>query len=237
MTPTVITQSPQAGRSRLCTSFASWSPAVGGSRSLPCLPLRRSRSRRPGRQALPPRTPSPTVAASAPMPPTSARSPHPSTETSSASPRPPPTWRRCSSRAPPCSCSTPTATLRQAARSGTWRSSSTSRRSAQPSFAGAATTTSRPRRRPTPRESSPVPGRWILFHKANFGEIDGFDFAVALGRGEIEENRFDRAPDAGLWSFRFAAPQPAPQAITIERMSASFTPAQPRAGKRSPWRG
>jgi hypothetical protein len=75
----------------------------------------------------------------------------------------------------------------------------------------------------------------LMFHRANFGATDGFDFAVLVARGSPEEGRFDRAPDSGAWSFSYT--QPAPQAPTpatptVEEMSATFVPTQPRAGKR-----
>ena len=76
----------------------------------------------------------------------------------------------------------------------------------------------------------------LMFHRANLGATDGFDFAVVAARGAPEEGRFDRAPDSGAWPFAYAQPAP-PEAPTpatpvVEEMSASFVPAQPRAGKR-----
>ena len=75
----------------------------------------------------------------------------------------------------------------------------------------------------------------LMMHRANLGATDGFDFAVLAGRGAPEEGRFDVAPDRGAWSFSYApapeAPTP-PATVAVEDMSATFVPAQPRAGKR-----
>ena len=74
----------------------------------------------------------------------------------------------------------------------------------------------------------------LMVHRANLGATDGFDFAVFAGRGSPEEGRFDVAPDRGAWSFSYApAPEtPTPAAPVVEDLSATFVPAQPRAGKR-----
>ena len=75
----------------------------------------------------------------------------------------------------------------------------------------------------------------LMFHRANLGATDGFDFAVAAARGAIEEGRIDRAPDSGAWSFSYAAAPPEvtpPAAVVVEDMTATFVPAQPRAGRR-----
>jgi hypothetical protein len=75
----------------------------------------------------------------------------------------------------------------------------------------------------------------LMFHRANLGVTDAFDFAVVAARGAIEEGRFDRAPDSGVWSFSNAAAPPQmtpPAAVTVEEMTPTFVPAQPRAGKR-----
>jgi hypothetical protein len=75
----------------------------------------------------------------------------------------------------------------------------------------------------------------LMFHRANIGAADGFDFAVLVARGALEEGRFDRAPDGGVWSLSYAQPAPVtptPATPTVEEMSAAFVPAQPRAGKR-----
>jgi hypothetical protein len=76
----------------------------------------------------------------------------------------------------------------------------------------------------------------LMVHRANLGATDGFDFAVLAGRGSLEEGRFDVAPDRGAWSFSYTAPAPpeapTPAAPVVEDLSASFVPAQPRAGKR-----
>jgi hypothetical protein len=75
----------------------------------------------------------------------------------------------------------------------------------------------------------------LMFHRANLGVTDAFDFAVVAARGAFEEGRFDRAPDNGAWSFPGVPAPPQvtpPAAVTVEDLTATFVPAQPRAGKR-----
>jgi len=75
----------------------------------------------------------------------------------------------------------------------------------------------------------------LMFHRANIGATDGFDFAVLVARGSPEEGRFDRAPDSGVWSLSYVQTPPVtptPATPTVEEMTATFVPAQPRAGKR-----
>ena len=75
----------------------------------------------------------------------------------------------------------------------------------------------------------------LMVHRANLGATDGFDFAVLAVRGAPDAGRFDRAPDSGAWSFSYApapATPPPAAAVVVEEMSATFVPAQPRAGRR-----
>jgi hypothetical protein len=72
----------------------------------------------------------------------------------------------------------------------------------------------------------------FLIRPAAIGNPTSFGFWAAAATGDLEEDRFDRAPDSGNWLFEPPPPPPPPPAaVTVEAVDVDFLPAAPRAGR------